>query len=245
MEKSLSQFKKIVDNTERLVAFTGAGLSNESGISTYRGAGGLWSKYDPSIYADINYFLKDSSYYWNFFREIRYPMIKNAQPNKAHYVLVQLEQQGKLKHLITQNIDGLHQLAGQKKVIELHGNTRRIKCMDCGQMMSMDEAYKRLADELPPRCLCGGRLRPDTIMFGEPLPQHALHDAENAARACDTFLVLGSSLVVYPAAQIPIRAKQNNAAVVIVNIDETPLDSLADMVINKKASEALSILLNQ
>lgn len=229
----------LIRNSHNLVVFSGAGLSAESGIPTYRGAGGLWSKYDPSKYADIQYFNQDPSYYWRFFKEERYPVIKAARPNRAHEALVKLEQQGTLFQVITQNIDGLHQEAGQIKVCELHGNTRRIICLECNRSYHMDEVYRGLENILPPLCSCGGLLKPDVILFGEPLPQDAMNTAWQAARECDTFLVVGSSLVVNPAAQIPLLAKQNGSLLLIINIDPTPLDEIADLVIHLPASEVL------
>ncbi len=240
MDKKISKLKKIVASLDKIVAFTGAGFSADSGISTFRGAGGLWSKYDPSIYADINYFIQDPTYYWSFFRDERYPVIKKAKPNDGHYALVELEKRGKLYRVITQNIDGLHQVAGQSDVIELHGNTRKILCTSCDKTYSMDEAYERLKKELPPRCSCGAILKPSTVLFGEPLPQVALDMAALAAKNCDMFLVLGSSLVVYPAASMPRIAKRNGAVLVIVNIDPTPMDDIADIVIHEGASKVLS-----
>ena len=137
MDEAISKLKKFVSKSDKIVAFTGAGFSAESGISTFRGAGGLWSKYDPAIYADINRFREDPSYYWSFFRDERYPVIKGAKPNDGHYALVELETRGKLYCLITQNIDGLHQLAGSSNVIELHGNTREIRCLSCNRVYSI------------------------------------------------------------------------------------------------------------
>ena len=236
-----NKLREIISNSKQLVAFTGAGLSAESGIPTYRGAGGLWSKYDPSKYADINYFMQDPSYYWNFFKEVRYPILKDAQPNAAHFALAELEKQGKLILSITQNIDGLLQIAGQDKVCELHGNTRKIKCLDCNKKYPMEEIYQLLDEKLPPDCPdCNGLLKPDVVLFGEQLPQEELNRAWQAAHECDTFLVVGSSLVVHPAAQIPLIAKNNGATLVIVNIDPTPLDREADLIINEKASEVLA-----
>ena len=227
-----------------LVAFSGAGLSAESGIPTYRGIDGLWTKYDPMKYANIDYFITNPSYYWNFFKEIRYPTIKKASPNAAHYALVELEKKGKLYQVITQNIDGLHQIAGQKKVIELHGNTRRIICLDCNKMYSMEETYKLLEKRVPPRCsICQGLLKPDTVFFGEPLSQKVIQEATYAAQNCDIFFAIGSSLVVTPAAEIPREAKENGAKLVIINIDSTPLDNIADIVIHEKASMVLSKLI--
>jgi NAD-dependent deacetylase len=239
MSEKTKQMTDLIRNSHNLVVFSGAGLSAESGIPTYRGAGGLWSKYDPSKYADIQYFNQDPSYYWRFFKEERYPVIKAARPNRAHEALVKLEQQGTLFQVITQNIDGLHQEAGQRKVCELHGNTRRIICLECNRGYHMDEVYRGLEKTLPPRCSCGGLLKPDVVLFGESLPQEALNTAWQAARECDTFLVVGSSLVVNPAAQIPLLAKQNGSLLLIINIDVTPLDEMADLVIHCPASEVL------
>lgn len=240
MERSIQNLRHIINKSKRLVAFSGAGLSAESGISTYRGAGGLWSKYDPNIYANIDIFLKDSTYYWNFFKDERYNTIKQSRPNKLHKILTKMEKDGKLLCVITQNIDGLHQLSGQKKVIELHGNTRKIVCLRCRNTFTMEEIYKKLDRQLPPICKCGGMLKPDTVFFGEQLPQDALREAQLISQRCDVFLVLGSSLVVYPAAHLPILAKQNNAKLAIINIDPTPLDNIADIVINEKVSKVLS-----
>ena len=244
MDEKVSELKKIISTSDQIVAFTGAGFSAESGISTFRGAGGLWSKYDPDIYANINVFMQDSTYYWNFFKDERYPVIKKAKPNDGHYVLVELEKLGKLHRVVTQNIDGLHQEAGNSDVIELHGNTRKINCLSCGKNYTMDETYKKLQKELPPKCNCGGNLKTGTVLFGEPLPQVALEMAKLAAQNCDLFLVLGSSLVVYPAASMPRIAKKNGANLVIINIDPTPMDEMADIVINDSASKVLSAIIN-
>jgi NAD-dependent deacetylase len=242
MDDKMDRLKEIVANSKQLAAFTGAGLSAESGIPTYRGTNGIWAKYDPAKYANFQYFIKDPSYYWQFFRDVRYPSLKQAQPNAAHYVLVELEKQGILNLVITQNIDGLHQMAGQSKVCELHGNSRQMMCMECNNVFPMEKVYEQLEKELPPHCSCGGLLRPKVVLFGESLPQEALMQAWQAAEECDTFLVVGSSLVVYPAAQIPVRAKEHGASLVIVNIDETPLDTMADLVIHQTASEVLGQL---
>lgn len=236
----LKNLKDIIGGSERLLAFTGAGLSADSGIATYRGAGGIWSRYDPAKYASISYFREDPTYYWRFFKDVRYPMLKPAKPNKAHLVLAELEKKGILFLVITQNIDGLHQMAGQINVCELHGNTRQIVCLECFKKFNMEEIYPKLDVEMPPKCGCGGLLKPDVVLFGEPLPQEALNQASQAAARCDCILVVGSSLVVYPAAQIPVLAKENGAKLIIINIDPTPLDHLADLVINQNASEVLA-----
>lgn len=227
-------------NSHHLVAFTGAGISAESGIPTYRGEGGLWTKYDPSKYASIESFIEDPSYYWNFFREVRYATLMKAKPNRAHLALAELEERGILKAVITQNIDGLHQEAGSTNVIELHGTTRIIHCLDCPQEYSIEEVFSIVQAEIPPRCRkCKGLLRPAVVFFGETLNPYVLDLAYEETEKSDFFLAAGSSLVVYPAADIPLRAKQQGATLVIVNKDPTPLDSFADYVINDEAGKVL------
>jgi NAD-dependent deacetylase len=241
---SLSDLPKLLEtlrSARYVVVLTGAGVSAESGIPTYRGAeDGVWHKYDPAKYANINNFLKDPAYYWNFFREVRYPVLKQAEPNRAHIALARLEERGVLKAIITQNIDGLHQLAGSRRVLELHGNTRRISCLDCRQGYTIDQVYQQLDTQLPPACsACGGRLKPEVVFFGESLPTVVLEEATETTRRCDLFIVIGSSLVVQPAASLPVMAKQQGARLVIINKEPTPLDSIADLVFHNAASEVL------
>ncbi|UCE41302.1 MAG: NAD-dependent deacylase [Candidatus Aminicenantes bacterium] len=234
-----------IQNVQNIVAFTGAGISAESGVPTYRGEGGLWTKYDPSKYASIGYFLQDPSYYWNFFKDVRYPILKKVKPNKAHLALFEMEKAGNLKTVITQNIDGLHQEAGSTSVIELHGTTRTIICMDCSKKYTLAEAFAKLAEQIPPLCSeCRGILRPDVVFFGEMLNPEILQDAYAAAASCELLLAVGSSLVVYPAADIPLRAKRAGAKLAIINKGGTPLDSVADFVINEAAGLVLPQLLN-
>ncbi len=228
------------------VAFTGAGISAESGIPTYRGEGGLWTKYDPNLYANIDYFRQNPSYYWNFFKEVRYPLLRKVKPNKAHLALVEMEAKGNLRTVITQNIDGLHQEAGSSSVIELHGTTRTIICTECSKKYTLDEAFCRLEEKNPPLCMeCQGILRPDVIFFGEMLDPQVLSLAYGEAQTCDFFLAVGSSLVVYPAADIPLRAKQKGAKLAIINKGSTPLDSMADYVIDDAAGLALPLIIQQ
>ena len=233
-----------IQNAQNIVAFTGAGISAESGIPTYRGEGGLWTKYDPSKYASISYFLQNPSYYWNFFKDVRYPILKKVKPNKAHLALFEMENIGNLKTVITQNIDGLHQEAGSSLVIELHGTTRTIICTDCSRKYTIREAFTKLERQIPPLCTkCSGILRPDVVFFGEMLDPEILRDAYASAASCDFLLAVGSSLVVYPAADIPLRAKQAGAKLAIINIDSTPLDSVADYVINDAAGKVLPLII--
>ncbi len=238
---SIEKLRQMIGRSRRIVAFTGAGISAESGIPTYRGAGGVWNKYDPDKYANVNYFFKDPSYYWSFFRDVRYPVLKAAKPNQGHIALARLEDKGALNAVITQNIDGLHQVAGSKNVLELHGNTRRIACLNCGVEYGIEDVRQQLEAELPPACRsCGGMLKPDVVMFGETLPQDILNRAAEEAGSCDLMLSIGSSLVVQPAASMPVIAKRSGAALVIVNKDPTPLDSMADLVLRENSSEVLS-----
>jgi NAD-dependent deacetylase len=229
-----------IKNAQHVVAFTGAGISAESGIPTYRGEGGLWTRYDPNLYAHVDYFRQNPSYYWNFFKDVRYPMLKEVKPNKAHMALAEIEAVGHLKTVITQNIDGLHQEAGSSSVIELHGTTRIIICMDCSKEYMMDEVYTKLEKQLPPLCSkCNGILRPAVVFFGEMLAPETINQAYEEAGKSDFLLAVGSSLVVYPAADIPLRAKQAGAKLTIINKDSTPLDSVADYVINDAAGMVL------
>ena len=241
----LEQLSKWVDESKNIVVFTGAGVSAESGIPTYRGQGGYWDKYDPDKYANINYFYKDPSYYWNFFKDVRSPVLKAAKPNLAHKSIALLEKLGKIKSVITQNIDGLHREAGSKNIIELHGNTRTFSCLKCKTEYNMDEVDDLLKKTLPPKCnKCGSLIRPEVVFFGESLDSMVLFRAEKDSSEADLFIAAGSSLVVQPAASLPLIAKNNGAKLVIVNIDPTPLDSSADLVINISVSKVFSKIVN-
>lgn len=226
--------------SRHVVAFSGAGISSESGIPTYRGAGGLWTKYDPDRYANIHYFEKDPSYYWSFFRDVRYPMLNSVVPNKAHLALAELERLGHMQTVITQNIDGLHQEAGSTSVIELHGTTRIITCTNCAEEYPMEVVFPLLDEEIPPLCReCQGILRPAVIFFGESLNPDVIERAYEEADCCDFLLVVGSSLVVYPAADLPVTAKQHGAGLAIINKEPTPMDHIADYVLHEEAGTAL------
>ncbi len=235
-----------IQSSRHTVAFTGAGISQESGIPTYRGEGGLWTKYDPDRYANIQYFKKDPSYYWSFFRDVRYPMLKTVVPNNAHLSLADMEQMGHLQTVITQNIDGLHQEAGSTSVIELHGTTRIITCTSCAEEYPMEVVVPLLDKEIPPLCKeCRGVLRPAVIFFGESLNPDVIGRAYEEADRCDFLLVVGSSLVVYPAADLPVTAKRRGAGLAIINKDPTPMDQLADYVIHEEAGTTLPRIVAQ
>jgi NAD-dependent deacetylase len=218
------------------VVLTGAGISAESGIPTFRSKGGLWEKYDPMVYASIEVFRKDPSKYW----QIRGDFIRDYdsyEPNTAHRALVELENLGIVRQVITQNIDGLHRKAGSRRVVEIHGSLREIICQQC------DRTY--LAPNIPggnpPHCECGGVLKPNTVLFGEQLPTEALEVAIRESSACRIMLVIGTSAVVYPAAHLPVVAKQHGAKIVEINIERAFPD--ADVVILDKAASAMTRLL--
>lgn len=243
MNSELNELKVVIDQGG-VVVFTGAGVSEESGIPTYRGTGGFWMKYDPDKYASIDYFEKDPSYYWSFFKDTRGPLLHEAKPNPAHHAIAELERRGKVLRVITQNIDGLHQAAGSEKVIELHGSSRNFYCISCRKNYSLADAETALELSLPPRCSdCNGILRPDVVFFGEMLPAGALERAFELAGQCSLLLVVGSSLFVYPASQVPVVALQSGARLAIVNVEPTPMDSAAGWVFHEKAGEVLPGLL--
>jgi NAD-dependent deacetylase len=244
MKELIERGTELIRAARTIVAFTGAGVSAESGIPTYRGVGGLWKSYDPSKYANIDYFLEDPSYYWNFFKDIRYRALIESKPNPAHLAIAELESGGKLSTVITQNIDGLHQEAGSTNVIELHGNTKEIGCLDCGANYGYLEIFEKVKEEIPPTCsACSGRLKPRVVFFGEQLPPGAVETAGEAVSTCDLILVVGSTLEVYPAASLPILAKQKGAKVIIVNLGQTALDEIADLRLDAKAGEVLPLLI--
>jgi NAD-dependent deacetylase len=222
------------------VALTGAGVSAESGIPTFRGAGGLWTKFDPVKVSSIDTFLADPSVYWQAAKE-RGNIALAAKPNPAHEALAAMEAAGRLVAVVTQNTDGLHQAAGTRHVIELHGSGRTVECLECGRREPRSEVQARLDVEMPPRCRhCGGGpLKPTVVLFGEAMPQAAVQEAYGLAEQADVMLVVGSSLVVYPAADIPLVAIRAGAPMVVINAEPTPFDRLAEVVIHGRAGEVL------
>jgi NAD-dependent deacetylase len=224
----------------RGVAFTGAGVSAESGIRTFRGQDGLWRQYDPYKVASIEGFRLDPAVYWRVASE-GWKMYVQARPNPGHLALAALEEAGHLTGVVTQNTDGLHRDAGTRRLIELHGNGRTVRCLDCGATEPRTDVQARLERELPPRCMvCGGtHVKPDVVFFGEPLPSAAMMEAFRMARECDLMLVVGSSLQVYPAADVPEVAAERGVPVVIVNDEPTPLDVAATVVVRGRSGEAL------
>ena len=222
------------------VALTGAGVSAESGIPTFRGEGGLWTKYDPVKVSSIDSFLADPASYWRVSKE-RGTVALSARPNAGHDALAAMEAAGHLVAVVTQNTDGLHQVSGSRRVIELHGSGRTVQCLECGKLEPRADVQARLEVEMPPRCPnCGGTfLKPTVVLFGEPMPTDAINEAFDLARQADVMLVVGSSLVVYPAADVPLVAIQSGARLIVINAEPTPFDRFASVVIHGRSGEVL------
>jgi NAD-dependent deacetylase len=237
---TIAQAAELISGARRGLALTGAGVSAESGIPTFRGAGGLWTRYDPVKVASIEYFMADPSAYWNVSKD-RGRVALAARPNPGHHALAALEAGGCLVAVVTQNTDGLHQDSGSRTVIEVHGSSRTVQCLECGNREPRSEVQARLDVEMPPRCgICGGTfLKPTVVLFGEPLPREAIQQAFTLARQADVMLVVGSSLVVYPAAEIPLVAVRSGAQLIVINAEPTPFDELAAVVVRGKSGEVL------
>ena len=237
LEKSYKQAAKILANAKYGVALTGAGISVESGIPDFRSPDGLWSKYDPMEFGHIESFRKNPGRVWKMLLEVK-TLLDNAEPNPAHYGLAELEKLGCLKTIITQNIDSLHQRAGSSDVIEFHGHARSMICENCG-IHYPSEAVK--IKDLPPRCTCGGPLRPDFVFFGEPIPSYAHMRAMDVTKKSDVMLVIGTSATVAPASILPVVAKEVGANIIEINPNPSAItDRLTDVYIPERAGRAVA-----
>ena len=233
-------------DARELVVLTGAGISTESGIPDFRSPGGIWSRYDPNEFTFQRFCASAETRrrYWELGASL-YPLLCAAEPNPAHRALVALERRGGLRRIITQNIDGLHQRAGTsaEKVIEIHGTALEVVCLGCGKRRDRDGVQARVAaGETDPRCECGGLLKPATISFGQAMPERETAMAMADAAAADVFLVVGSSLVVFPAASLPAVALENGASLLIVNREETSYDADAAVALHGSAGELLGTI---
>lgn len=241
MKEKVIRIAQKINAGGKNIVFTGAGISTESGIPDYRSQGGIWDKFRP-VYFDEFMSSRDArEEYWRRWVEL-YQGIARAKPNPAHQALAKLYNLGLLEAVITQNVDGLHQESGlpDEKIIELHGNTRRIRCLRCRRISFIDEVQQRLtAGDPAPECSCGGYLKPDTISFGQAMPVGEVEKAVMLSKECDVFMVVGSTLLVQPAAQMPIYAKNQGAFLAIVNLSETPCDTMCDVLIRGKAGDVL------
>ena len=250
MDDLVEEAAKRIHEARKILVFTGAGLSTESGIADFRSPGGVWDQYDPSdfYYQRIISDEKAREKYWQMSTEL-YASMKDALPNPAHMAVKALEDMGKLLAVVTQNIDALHHKAGNSpdKIIEIHGTAFSVSCLNCGKKYDRDDIQKRLqAGVRVPYCDdCSGVLKPETISFGQAMPEDKMAAAFRYAEACDLCMVLGSSLVVYPAAAIPMHAADSGAKLIIINRDETPQDDRADLVIRASLGETLSRIMER
>jgi NAD-dependent deacetylase len=242
--KETEQLAQLIIGSEKVVVFTGAGISTESGIPDFRSPGGIWSRYDPEDFT-IHKFLSGPAARRTIWKmSIEGGLLTEAEPNLAHHAIAELHRLGKLDCVITQNIDSLHQKAGvpEEKVFELHGNMQWVVCLSCGRRFPMPEVLQRIRDgmEVPDCPDCRGILKPDAVFFGEALPQETLREAIRRAQNCDLMIVIGSTLVIYPAAYIPTYATEAGAKLAIVNLTPTPFDQHAEVVIRGKAGDIMS-----
>jgi NAD-dependent deacetylase len=248
MTESIRRVARLLLEARRPVFFTGAGVSTESGIPDFRSPGGVWDRFDPREMTYQNFVATERGrrLYWSIGRH-SYPLMRKAEPNPAHLALAELHRMDRLDCCITQNVDNLHQRAGlpPTKVIELHGNATRARCLACDRRYSRDTVQEWLdaGVEVPECPECGGIIKPYTVLFGESMPAPAMEEAERRARGADVFVVVGSSLVVYPAAYMPAHAKAAGATLVIVNLTPTPSDAQAAVVIAGKAGPVMDAVL--
>lgn len=240
LDKEIERAVELIRGSQYMVAFTGAGHSTASGIPDFRSPNsGLWEKDNPMLVASIWSFRLNPKVFFKWIRPM-VDVIHDAAPNPAHAALADLEEMGILKTIITQNIDNLHQRAGSKQVLELHGHMRKATCIRCYKEVAVDpQLGQQVRKGRIPRCQCGGVQKPNVILFGEQLPIRVFNQARDAARRCDLVLVAGSSLTVTPAADIPLAAVESGARAIIVNLQPTAFDSQADLVIHGDVVEIL------
>lgn len=243
MTNEVSRIAAWLAESSRTVAFTGAGISTESGIPDFRSPGGVWAQNRPVYFNEFLDSAQQRHAYWRQ-KSVAHVDFQNSQPNVAHRILAEWEQAGKLHGVITQNIDGLHQQAGNRLIWELHGTARQIGCLSCERRWDADPWVRQFleTDRVPDCPECGGLLKHTTVSFGQALPETVLEAAAEATQQADLFLALGSSLVVYPAAGLPELAANRGARLVIINREETPLDRLADAILRAPLGEALSAI---
>ncbi len=246
MKSAVEQLAEWVESADRIVALTGAGISTGSGIPDFRSAGGIYSNRQNVNVFDLDAFIRTPSIYYSFARKF-YPQVRDSEPNAAHRALAEWQRMGKHITVVTQNIDDYHQRAGSATVYTVHGNHIHSTCMTCSARVVTETLYPQIEQGEIPRCSCGGVYKPDITFFGEMLPEYDWNASVEAISECDLLLVLGTSLVVYPAAGLP-GYRPSNATMVIINQDSTPLDSEAQLVIHddlcgtmKAVSEYLSI----
>jgi len=249
LETLTGKVADLIINARKIVVFTGAGHSTESGIPDFRSPGGIWDRFDPDDFTYQKFVSSPDSRrkQWQILWGGR--LTKEIKPNPAHYAIVELDRLGKLDCVITQNVDNLLQKAGvpTDKVLELHGNMQWVICLSCGQRYPLEQIKARLdKGEAIPDCeACRGILKPDIVLFGEALPEEVLAEATSCSQNCDLFIVIGSSLVVYPAAYMPIYATDAGAKLVVINLSPTPMDEQAAVLIQAKAGETMTRIIQK
>ena len=235
-----SRLAELIRERQPCVVLTGAGVSTESGIPDFRSPGGIWARYDPMEYASIDAFRRDPVKVWDFYAR-RLRVLADAEPNPAHLALAELERRGLIRAVVTQNIDRLHELAGSRDVVEVHGSIRTSSCLRCGSTVPLAEVVRLLEGaEAPPCPRCGAILKPDVVMFGEPMPESEIDRAVELARRAELLLVVGSSLEVWPVAGLPQETLDAGGDVAIVNRGPTPYDGSAALTVDAAAGEVLA-----
>ena len=235
--------KSLIDTlgeSESIVFFTGAGISSESGIPTFRGKAGIWNKLRPEEFANFNAFIRNPEMVWEWYNH-RKKIIHESQPNPAHLTIAEMQNHFNDVTVVTQNIDNLHRRAGSNTIFELHGNIERNYCINCKKFYNEELDFSKGV----PKCECGGLIRPDVVWFGEYLPEDQFLGGEKAAINSDIFFVVGTSAIVYPAAGLVYTARQSGSSIVEINIEETPFSSIADYSYFGKAGEVLPIILEE
>ncbi|MEW5922423.1 MAG: NAD-dependent deacylase [Candidatus Zixiibacteriota bacterium] len=229
------EFIKVFKTAKRVAVLTGAGISAESGVPTFRGEDGLWKKFRAEELATVEAFMDNPRLVWEWYI-YRRDIISRVKPNPGHYALAELEKRFEDFTLITQNVDNLHRIAGSSNILELHGNIALNKCLDCSRPYNGEIV---ITENEIPKCECGGNIRPGVVWFGELLPAKAINDAINASERAELFFSIGTSALVYPAAAMPLTAKRNGAYLVEINLDPTPLSEIADCALQGKSGEIL------
>jgi NAD-dependent deacetylase len=242
MEAPIRRLADLVRARQPCVVLTGAGISTESGIPDFRSPTGIWSQYDPMEYATISAFRRDPAKVWEFYA-LRFEVLTRAEPNEAHHALAELEARGLIRAIVTQNIDTLHERAGSREVVEVHGSIRQAECLTCGERVSLADVVELLRDNPAPPCpRCGDILKPGVVMFGELLPEQEIDRAFELAGEAGLLLVVGSSLEVQPVAGLPDATLTAGGEVAIVNRGPTPYDSHASIRVDRGAGETLAAL---
>ncbi len=247
MEADIARAADLLRASSAAVALTGAGISTESGIPDFRTPGGIWDRYDPREFTYQRFVASAETRkkIWAWGLEL-FPQLRDAEPNAGHRALAELEARGHLRCIVTQNIDELHQRAGSAQVIEIHGTALKVACLSCGDEMARDDLHARLTGgDLDPHCHCGGLIKSKTVSFGQAMPVEETMASFDQATSCDVMLAVGSSLVVYPAAELVPTAVEAGAALIVVNLEPTPFDDIANVVLRGKAGDVLPAIVNQ